>query len=73
MKGRGIISLIDTQCPLVPPIFVLFEAHFQKTVFMLFQLTSAKWTHITEQNCSTETAVGPIIESLAIYFVLIKR
>ena len=49
MKGRGIISLCDTDCPLVPPNFVLFQAYFQqKMLFKKFQLNRAKLTHFTE-------------------------
>ena len=58
MQGLGIISLYDTRVPLVPPNFVLFQAIFKKLHFRLFQLNRAKWTHFTEQNCSTETAVS---------------
>ena len=57
IKGMCIISFCNTECPLVPPNVVLFQATFQKVPFWLFLLNRAKWTHFTERSCSTETAV----------------
>ena len=57
IKDRGMIGVMDTQCPIEQPKFVLFQDKYLKTAFRLFQFNKAKQTHFTEPNCNTESAL----------------